>query len=211
MKEFVIKLRQAFYPFALITAFFVCASAQQENNKPAQEQQQQQQQQAEAKQAEQNQSDSSGENRHHQKRHSKSNQHFNLLEVLNLTPEQRVQVRAIRQEHEGSTRAAMKRRARAQRALEEAIYADPVDEAAIDARSRDLADAHAEMVRSRTQVELRIRRLLTTEQLSRFRAFRRQSRLTEGGRSDMTPPTGQPRGPERKRAASPQGFPLNPF
>lgn len=205
MRELVIKLRQAFYPFVMMAAFFVCASGQQENTRPAQEQ-------GAGAPAAQSQSDSSGENpRHHQERPSKSNRHFNLLEVLDLTPEQRVQIRAIRKEHEGPAHDAMKRRARAQRALEEAIYADQVDEAAIEQRSQELADAHAEMVRSRAQVELRIRRLLTTEQLSRFRAFRRQSRLTEGGRRDLPYHEGQPRGPERKRATAPRDLPPNPF
>ncbi len=157
---------------------------------------------------------------------SESSRSFKLLEVLNLTPEQQAQVRAIRYENEAAARDAMKRRKRAQRALEEAIYAEREDEAVIQQLSKELASVQVEMVQLRTQVELRIRRLLNTEQLARFRDFRRESR--SGAKDGNT----QPRRPgdeqhqhrdddgrrDRRRtdpppppASSPQPSPLKPL
>ncbi|MEJ7710787.1 MAG: Spy/CpxP family protein refolding chaperone [Pyrinomonadaceae bacterium] len=112
---------------------------------------------------------------------SEPSRSFKLLEVLNLTPEQQAQVRIIRQENEAAVRDTVKRRVRAQKALEEAIYAQQEDEAVIQQLSRELADVQVEMVQLRTQVELRIRRLLNTEQLARFRDFRRESRSGVNG------------------------------
>jgi hypothetical protein len=62
----------------------------------------------------------------------------------------------------------------AQRALDQAIYSDTVNEVEIEQRARDLAAAQSAEVRLRAMTELNIRRVLTAEQLNTFRMIRQQ-------------------------------------
>lgn len=97
------------------------------------------------------------------------------IRQLNLTAEQREQIRAINQlVHE--ERAALElRRRETSRALEEALEADFPDEAVIEQRLRDLAEAQAASMRMRVLTEVRIRRVLTPEQLETWRTMRRRA------------------------------------
>lgn len=97
------------------------------------------------------------------------------IRQLNLTPEQREQIRAINQlVHE--ERAALElRRRETSRALEEALEADFPDEAVIEQRLHDLAEAQAASMRMRVLTEVRIRRVLTPEQLETWRTMRRRA------------------------------------
>ena len=95
-----------------------------------------------------------------------------LLRLLNLTPEQQRQMREIRAQGEGEIRAARLRFQRAQLALDQAIYADTVDEALIEERAREVGEAQSQLVRLRALTEMRIRRVLTPEQLSTYRDLR---------------------------------------
>lgn len=98
-----------------------------------------------------------------------------LMERLNLSPEQRAQIRTIRQQTHAEGRLITQRVRQSRRALDEAIYSDDADESVIEARARDLAAAQADGVRLRALTELRIRRLLTPEQLGTLREIRRQA------------------------------------
>ena len=95
-----------------------------------------------------------------------------LLRLLNLTPEQHQQMREIRAQGEGEIHAARMRFLRAQQALDQAIYADTVDEALIEERAREVGAAQTQLVRLRALTEMRIRRVLTPEQLSTYRELR---------------------------------------
>ena len=99
-----------------------------------------------------------------------------LLRVLNLSPNQRVQLRALREDNREGARAARQRLGQAYRTLNEAIHADNVDEQDIEARVQEVGMAHVEVERLRAQVELQIRRVLTPEQLSVLRRMRLQKR-----------------------------------
>lgn len=99
----------------------------------------------------------------------------NLLRVLNLTPEQRAQINAIRRETEPQARLLGARLREARRALDEAIYAADPDEAIIEERVRGLGAAQTAVVRLRSLTELRIRRVLSPEQLDAFRRLQRQA------------------------------------
>ena len=66
-------------------------------------------------------------------------------------------------------------RASARRALDEAIYADSLDEARVEHRMRQLSEAQAELLRLRASTELKIRGVLTPAQLQTFRELRRQA------------------------------------
>ena len=99
-----------------------------------------------------------------------------LIGRLNLTPDQIRKIREIRQQSSEEMRATRQRMVRAQFELDEAIYADSVDEAAIEAHARDLAAAQAGVARLRAFTELRIRRVLTPEQLNLLREIRHEAR-----------------------------------
>ena len=97
-----------------------------------------------------------------------------LRQRLNLTPEQLNQIKTIREQNKEEWRTVRQRIHQAQRALDEAIYADQADEAVVEARARDVAEAHSSMARMRALMELKIRRVLTQEQLNTLRTLRQQ-------------------------------------
>ena len=99
-----------------------------------------------------------------------------LLRILNLSPDQRAQLRALREQNKPAARTARRRLGQARRALNEAIHADNVDERDIEARVQEVGMAHVEVERLRAQVELQIRRVLTPDQLSVLRRMREQKR-----------------------------------
>jgi Spy/CpxP family protein refolding chaperone len=99
-----------------------------------------------------------------------------LLRVLNLTPEQRAQIRAIRRDTEIQVRSLGMRLRQARRALDEAIYADNPDERVIEERVREVGAAQAAVLRMRAFTELKIRRVLSPEQLQAFRRLQSRPR-----------------------------------
>src|SRR5438270_858532 len=103
------------------------------------------------------------------------NEPATVLAQLNLSPEQVDQMRAIQNESIPLAKEFMQRLNRARRMLDEAIYSDTVDEALIEQRARDVAEAQAALVRLRATTELRVRRILTPEQLQQFRYIRQQA------------------------------------
>ncbi|MBA3805673.1 MAG: Spy/CpxP family protein refolding chaperone [Acidobacteria bacterium] len=108
------------------------------------------------------------------------------LRELNLTFDQLQQIRAIREQNRDELRAIRQRLAEAFRALDEAVYSDNVNDALIEERARELGAAQAAVSRARALTELKIRRVLTPEQLNTLRAMRQQARA-EGrktGRED---------------------------
>ena len=102
-----------------------------------------------------------------------------LLLQLNLSPEQRAQLIEIRTQNMSEGQALARRLNQARRALDAAIYADTVDEAVIEERARAVADAQSAVVRMRALTELRVRRVLTPEQLNLFRQLRREASLRQ--------------------------------
>src|SRR3989440_8445062 len=104
------------------------------------------------------------------------NDPVSLLGQLNLSQEQIGQMRAIQGESVPQAQALTRRLNQARRALDEAIYSDTLDESLIEQRARDVAEAQAALVRLRAQTELRVRRVLTPEQLQTFRDLRQQVR-----------------------------------
>jgi Spy/CpxP family protein refolding chaperone len=97
------------------------------------------------------------------------------IRQLNLTPEQREQIRSIREQSK-EERAGINQRVReANRALEEALDADNPDEAIVEERMHDLAGAQASAMRMRILTEVRIRRVLTLEQRNLLRTLRQQA------------------------------------
>ena len=101
------------------------------------------------------------------------------IRQLNLTPEQREEVRRIRQSNK-EERAAINQRLRdANQALEAELDSDKPDEAVVEQRMRDVGTAQAAAMRMRILTEVRIRRVLTSEQLRVLRGLRQEAQQTQ--------------------------------
>lgn len=98
----------------------------------------------------------------------------NVLRQLGLSREQIQQIRRMNAERKPQMEEANKRFRESNRALDEAIYADNVVETDVQARLRDVQLAQAEVMRLRFMNELAVRRMLTPEQLIRFRELRQR-------------------------------------
>src|SRR5690349_23837510 len=98
------------------------------------------------------------------------------IEQLRLTPEQRQRVRMILEENKNERQSINRRLREANVALDQALDADPTDEAVIDQRLSELATAQAAQMRMRIYTELKIRRELRPEQLATLRRLRLQAR-----------------------------------
>jgi Spy/CpxP family protein refolding chaperone len=123
-----------------------------------------------------------------------------LVRRLNLTPAQRLQLREIRSQREPEARELARRVRLARRALDEAIYADAAEDALVEQRARELASAQAALVRLRAATELKVRRVLTAEQLQTFRELRRQAQQEQRRRLFQLRPAGRARRrPARRR------------
>lgn len=96
----------------------------------------------------------------------------NLLRELGLSDVQIRQLRTINAESKPRLREAQEKMRDAKRALDEAIYADTVDNANVELKLREFSAAETEINRIRATTELAIRNVLTPEQLTRFRELR---------------------------------------
>lgn len=125
---------------------------------------------------------------------------INLMQRLNLTREQRQRLREIRQQSEPELRDLARRTRLARRALDEAVYADAADEALVEQRSRELAVLQNLLTHTRAVTEMKVRRILTDEQLRLFRNLRQQARrrqmlqrrMNRALRQSATPPPAEP-------------------
>lgn len=105
-----------------------------------------------------------------------------LFRALNLSADQQMQIKAIKRQNREARIIAAGRLQRAQRELDEAIYADNVNQSIVAERQRELAAAQGESIRVETQGQLNIRRVLTPEQLGTLRGLRQQARTTREAR-----------------------------
>jgi len=97
---------------------------------------------------------------------------------LNLSAEQREKIRTIREQTKIERAAINQRLRETNLALEAALDADNPDEAAVEQRMRDVAAAQSAAMRMRILTEVKIRRVLTLEQLGILRTLRQQARET---------------------------------
>jgi Spy/CpxP family protein refolding chaperone len=80
----------------------------------------------------------------------------------------------------------------ARRALDEAIYSDAAQDSLVEQRTRELATGQAALVRLRAATELKVRRVLTAEQLQTFRELRQQEQRRQLLRRRRADPGTQP-------------------
>jgi Spy/CpxP family protein refolding chaperone len=99
---------------------------------------------------------------------------MNILRELGLSQDQIRQMRIINQDIRTKRQAARLRVGEATRNLDQAIYADTVDETLVAQRLRDLQDAQSEMAKVNFENEFAIRKVLNPEQLVRFREIRQK-------------------------------------
>jgi Spy/CpxP family protein refolding chaperone len=116
---------------------------------------------------------------------------------LNLTPEQRQKIRIIREQTKNERAAANQQLRESNFALQQALDADNPDEAVVEQRLRDAANAQAAATRMRVLTEVRIRRVLTPAQVNTWRGLRQQAietkreqRLENQGRGRQGPNAG---------------------
>jgi Spy/CpxP family protein refolding chaperone len=95
---------------------------------------------------------------------------------LNLSAEQREKIRSIREQTKAERAANNQRLRESNQALEAALDADNPDEAVVEQRLREVAAAQSAQMRMRILTEVRIRRVLTLEQLGILRTLRQQAR-----------------------------------
>ncbi len=81
----------------------------------------------------------------------------------------------LQEAHKLELRAAQQHQRQARRLLDEAIYADAANRDLVEQRARDLSAAQSEVVRVQALKELKIRRVLTPEQIEIFRNLRQQA------------------------------------
>jgi len=98
----------------------------------------------------------------------------NLLAELDLSPEQIKSIRRINAEKRPLLREAQQKMRDANRSLDQAIYADTADETDIQIRLKDGQIAQAEVSKIRSMIEYAVRKVLTPEQLVRFREVRQR-------------------------------------
>ena len=94
---------------------------------------------------------------------------------LNLSPEQRERIRAIREEMRDERAAINQRLRETNRALKEVLDSDNPDDAIVERRLKDVAEAQAASMRMRVLSELRVRRVLTPEQNATLRTLRQNA------------------------------------
>ena len=97
-----------------------------------------------------------------------------LKRELNLTDEQMLMIRKINMEGRPKMRLAQQQVRIARKELDEAIYADALEEELLRGKVRAVIESEAEVSRLRAMSEVAVRKVLTPEQLVRFRELRRR-------------------------------------
>jgi Spy/CpxP family protein refolding chaperone len=119
------------------------------------------------------------------------------IRLLNLTPEQREQIRAIREQNRTERAAINEQLRETNRALEAALDTDNPDEGMVEQRVREVSAAQASAMRMRILTEIRIRRVLTLEQRNLLRSLQRQARELRRERLEDNPNVRQKRQEDR--------------
>lgn len=110
-----------------------------------------------------------------QQQRRQMNQIEQMLRPLNITPDQEQRIQAIYAELADERQGATRRLRLAHRALSEAIQSPTPDEALIEQRSKEVADAQATTIRLRSLTEARILQVLTQEQRVKLRQLQAQA------------------------------------
>jgi Spy/CpxP family protein refolding chaperone len=97
-----------------------------------------------------------------------------VMRRLNLSEEQQVRMRAVRRGYDNELVAAGRRVRFARRSLDEAIMRQQLDEAEVNHRSNELADAQASLIKVQSRMWSDLRKVLTPEQVVKFNQLERE-------------------------------------
>jgi len=97
-------------------------------------------------------------------------------ELIGLTDEQRTRIEEIRKADAAALEAAHTAMAEKRRSLEEAINAEPANQATIDSLINELSVAQTEVTRVSTGTRLKVLQVLTPDQRTKLREAREQHR-----------------------------------
>ena len=103
----------------------------------------------------------------------------NLLRELDLSKDQLLEIRRLNQEKKPLMQEAQRSLREANQQLDEAIYADTIDENLIQSRLLAVQKAHSEVLRIRSNSETAVRKVLNPDQLVKFRQIRRRFEQTK--------------------------------
>lgn len=98
----------------------------------------------------------------------------NLLRELGLTPDQMKAIRRLNMEKKADVQDAQRKAGEARRNLDLAIYADNINDDEVKMRLAEFQNAQLEVIKIRSNVEYEIRKILTPEQVVRFRQLRQR-------------------------------------
>jgi Spy/CpxP family protein refolding chaperone len=132
-----------------------------------------------------------------------------MLGPLNLTADQIQKIRAINAELKDQRQAANLRLRQAQRALAEAVESPNPNEALIEQRSREVADAQAATIRLRSLTEARIRQVLTPEQRIKLQEIKQRNQALRRMSNQQLPANGLGR-PREGLRRNPNALPVGP-
>lgn len=135
-----------------------------------------------------------------------------IIRELGLTQDQIRQIRVLRADRRPRMVEALQRLRQAQRDLDRATYADDLDEAAIQTHLKGFISAQAELAEIRATDELEMRKILTPEQLIKFREVRQraqemrnnpQQRRQDRLQNAPQPPINRPNRPQNNQVTRP--------
>jgi Spy/CpxP family protein refolding chaperone len=132
----------------------------------------------------------------------------NLFKELGLTPDQVAQIKGINIERKPLMEEANRKLREANRALDMAIYADSPSDAEVQSRLEEFRQAQADVVRIRFMSEYAVRKVLTPDQLVKFRDLRRK--FAEARRAQQAERGNMPGVRQMRRFERRQGRPINP-
>lgn len=133
----------------------------------------------------------------------------NLLRELGLSTEQLQKIRQLNSERKPLMMEAQHRVRDAMRNLDLAIYADSVSETEIENKLKELQTAQAEIARLKARNELEVRKILTPEQLVRFREVRRRFAEKRMNLEKRRQNSGAPDQPNNFKRRNNRRFPQN--
>lgn len=132
------------------------------------------------------------------------NRRPNLMQALGLTRDQIQQLRQMNANLQPQAKEAQRRHREATQALDEAIYADEINESMIQERMKEVQLAQAEVIKNRTMMETAVRKILTRDQLYKFRQLRQQfMQKPRPGEGNPKQRLNQPKRPLPKRLGRP--------
>lgn len=98
----------------------------------------------------------------------------NLMQELGLSRQQIQQLREVNKEWQPRLRKAQQAFKEAQDQLDEVIYREVLDDAVIEQKLESVHKTHTEVIKTRTTMQTLTRKILTPEQLIKFRELREQ-------------------------------------